>query len=60
LKPVRVADGTQAFMFETSLMLSVTEWAMKLCDKVQKDYNTVWEGLGSAFTGPAEGSAKRA
>jgi len=50
LKPVRVADGTQAFMFETSLMMSLTEWALKQSNKVQADYvDKSWGGLQKLF-----------
>lgn len=57
LKPVRVADGTQAFMFESHFMLTVTPWAAETCGKVQPDYYKVWQDLKSNFTGPASGSA---
>ncbi|XP_043254477.1 homogentisate 1,2-dioxygenase [Colletes gigas] len=49
LKPERVADGTQAFMFETSYSMAVTEWAMKLSNKLDNDYNKCWEGLKKHF-----------
>jgi homogentisate 1,2-dioxygenase len=49
LKPTRVADGTQAFMFETHFMLSVTTWAAQTCGKVQPDYYRVWQDLRSNF-----------
>ncbi|KAI8376480.1 homogentisate 1,2-dioxygenase [Radiomyces spectabilis] len=49
LKPVRVAENTQAFMFETSLMLSLTRWGLKTCGKVQEDYWKAWADLGSSF-----------
>lgn len=39
LKPVKVGEGSMAFMFESSLMVGVTEWGLKKCAKVQKDYN---------------------
>lgn len=42
LGPQRVADGTLAFMFESSLMLGVTLWALDHC---QTDYYKTWEGL---------------
>jgi homogentisate 1,2-dioxygenase len=50
LEPVRVADGTQAFMFETSLTLSVTEWGLVKCNKVQPDYWKSWRALDSQFS----------
>ena len=50
LKPERVADGTQAFMFETSLMLTVTQWALVDSHKVQPDYNeTSWMPIKKHF-----------
>jgi len=49
LEPVRVADGTQAFMFETSLGLSLTEWGEKTCQKIDAEYYKCWEGLKSHF-----------
>lgn len=46
LKPVKVGEGSMAFMFESSLMLGVTEWGLKSCAKVQKDYNAhSWQPL---------------
>ncbi|KAH8555407.1 homogentisate 1,2-dioxygenase [Umbelopsis sp. PMI_123] len=50
LQPVRVADGTQAFMFETSLTLSVTDWGLVKCKKVQPDYWKSWKALNSQFS----------
>lgn len=40
--PTKIAEGTMAFMFETSFMMSVTEWAHS---KIQKDYCKVWFDL---------------
>lgn len=40
--PKKVAEGTMAFMFETSLMLSITPWAHA---RIQKDYCKVWADL---------------
>ena len=41
LVPVRVADGTQAFMFESCLSFQTTPWAQSICGKVQPDYYLV-------------------
>lgn len=49
LKPVRVADGTQSFMFESSLMLAVTEWAEKTCLKLDHNYYQCWQPLKKHF-----------
>ncbi|XP_053396198.1 homogentisate 1,2-dioxygenase-like isoform X1 [Mercenaria mercenaria] len=56
LKPVRVADGTQAFMFESSLSWRVTEWANKT--KVDEDYYTCWQPLKKHFT-PGQASPSK-
>ena len=41
LRPTKVgaADGGCAFMFESCLMLGVTDWALSRCHKVQPGYN---------------------
>ncbi|RYP67478.1 hypothetical protein DL770_008619 [Monosporascus sp. CRB-9-2] len=39
LKPTKVGEGSIAFMFESSLMLGVTEWGLRTCKKVQEQYN---------------------
>ncbi|RUS32861.1 homogentisate 1,2-dioxygenase, partial [Jimgerdemannia flammicorona] len=49
LKPVRVAEGTQAFMFESCYMLATTEWGLNTCQKVQDDYWKAWAGIESKF-----------
>lgn len=46
LPPAKVGEGSMAFMFETCLMLGVTEWGLKTCAKVQESYNEhSWEPL---------------
>lgn len=50
LVPVRVADGTMSFMFESALMLSLTQWAVHGCGCLQQNYNEqAWSGLDSKF-----------
>ncbi|KAF9161373.1 hypothetical protein DFQ26_004623 [Actinomortierella ambigua] len=49
LKPQYIAAGTQAFMFESSLQLQPTHWAIKESGKVQQDYYKAWQGLKSNF-----------
>ncbi|XP_053958584.1 homogentisate 1,2-dioxygenase isoform X1 [Anastrepha ludens] len=49
LVPERVADNTQAFMFETSLSLSVTKWAEKTSQKLDRQYQECWKGLKKNF-----------
>ncbi|XP_077864110.1 homogentisate 1,2-dioxygenase-like [Saccoglossus kowalevskii] len=51
-KPQKIAEGTMAFMFESSLSMSLTEWANETCHKVDKDYYKCWQSLTSHFTGP--------
>jgi len=49
LGPIRVADGTQAFMFESSLSLALTKWGEQTCNKVDKNYHKCWKGLKKHF-----------
>lgn len=54
LKPAKVGDNSMAFMFESSLMVGVTEWGLKQCKKVQEDYNAEsWEPLKPHWPGKA-------
>jgi len=53
LKPQKIGVGSMAFMFESSLMLGVTEWGKKTCLKVQASYNQdSWAGLQPRFKRP--------
>ncbi|KAL2162267.1 hypothetical protein VTH06DRAFT_7180 [Thermothelomyces fergusii] len=46
LKPAKVGEGSCAFMFESSLMVGVTDWGLKTCRKVQADYSDhSWGGV---------------
>ncbi|KAF9193497.1 hypothetical protein BGZ50_007427 [Haplosporangium sp. Z 11] len=49
LKPMYIAKGTQAFMFESSMQLQPTHWAIEESGKVQHDYFQAWQGLKSNF-----------
>lgn len=50
LRPVKVGEGSMAFMFESCYVIGVTEWGMKTCEKVQEDYSTEsWGGLKDYF-----------
>lgn len=51
LQPERVADGTQAFMFETYYSMAVTKWASSICNKIDCDYNKCWKELNKQFNG---------
>jgi homogentisate 1,2-dioxygenase len=52
LKPMRIAEGSLAFMFESSLSLVLTKWSMKTCERVDHDYFKCWLPLQKHFTGP--------
>ncbi|QIX02234.1 hypothetical protein AMS68_007751 [Peltaster fructicola] len=53
LKPVKVGEGSMAFMFESCLMVGVSEWGLKKCAKVQPDYTAEsWECLKPRFKRP--------
>lgn len=57
LKPQRVADGSMAFMFESTFMFRVAPWCLDTTDAAQSlldvDYWKCWEGCGvSHFTAP--------
>lgn len=49
LKAQRIADGTQSFMFETSLSLALTEWGQVTSDKLDKNYFKCWQNLKKNF-----------
>ncbi|XP_063486727.1 homogentisate 1,2-dioxygenase isoform X3 [Symphalangus syndactylus] len=50
LAPERIADGTMAFMFESSLSLAVTNWGLKASRCLDENYYKCWEPLKSHFT----------
>ncbi|KAL4949274.1 Homogentisate 1,2-dioxygenase [Aspergillus filifer] len=53
LKPAKVGAGSMAFMFESSLMVGVSEWGLKTCQKVQEEYNEhSWRPLKRHFKDP--------
>uniref|UniRef100_A0A1B0A0U1 Homogentisate 1,2-dioxygenase n=1 Tax=Glossina pallidipes TaxID=7398 RepID=A0A1B0A0U1_GLOPL len=49
LAPERVADGTQAFMFESALSMAVTQWGEKTCEKLDEKYYECWQALKNNF-----------
>ncbi|XP_071504903.1 homogentisate 1,2-dioxygenase-like [Diadema antillarum] len=49
LKAERIADGTMAFMFESSLSMALTEWGDKTCQKVDPGYYECWQPLEKRF-----------
>lgn len=53
LKAVRMPDDSMSFMFESTYVFKLTEWA----DSIQlkdENYYKCWEGLGSKFVDPAK------
>lgn len=53
LSPVRVGEGSMAFMFESPLMIGVTDWGLETCQKVQPEYNAhSWIPLKPNFKRP--------
>ncbi len=57
---MKVGEGSMAFMFESCLMVGVTDWGLKSCQKVQEGYNAEsWEGLKVHFTRPERGGRRR-
>ncbi|OJD12147.1 homogentisate 1,2-dioxygenase [Blastomyces percursus] len=53
LVPKKVGEGSLAFMFESCLMVGVSEWGLKTCQKVQDDYNAEsWTPLKRNFQNP--------
>ncbi|OQR72030.1 homogentisate 1 [Tropilaelaps mercedesae] len=51
LRPIRVADHSMAFMFESSFSMGLTHWAEEGCQRVDKDYYKCWQGLPKLFNG---------
>ncbi|KYQ57382.1 Homogentisate 1,2-dioxygenase [Trachymyrmex zeteki] len=49
LVPERIADDMQAFMFETSYSMAMTQWASKLCNKLDNEYYKCWQDLQKHF-----------
>ncbi|KAI9151617.1 Homogentisate 1,2-dioxygenase [Paramyrothecium foliicola] len=53
LQPAKVGAGSCAFMFESSLMVGVTEWGLRTCKKVQEGYNEEsWGGVRTHWARP--------
>lgn len=53
LGPVKVGEGSCAFMFESCLMVGVTEWGLKTCKKVQEGYSEEsWGGVKTHWALP--------
>ncbi|KAI9748816.1 MAG: phosphatidylethanolamine N-methyltransferase [Chaenotheca gracillima] len=56
LKPMKIGEGSMAFMFESCAMVGVTEWGLKTAGKVQEGYNEEsWTPLKPRFKRPEAG-----
>ncbi|GBN20458.1 Homogentisate 1,2-dioxygenase [Araneus ventricosus] len=49
LGPEKVAENSMAFMFETSLSLTVTNWGERRCQKLDPNYYKCWQSLKKNF-----------
>ncbi|KAI0322556.1 homogentisate 1,2-dioxygenase [Amylostereum chailletii] len=49
LQPMRVHEGTMAFMFESSMMLPLTDYAMKRSGKLHEHEPKMWDDLKAQF-----------
>jgi len=49
LGPIKVAEGTQAFMFESCMQLALTQWSEETCNKIDEDYHKCWNSLRNNF-----------
>jgi homogentisate 1,2-dioxygenase len=59
LRPAKVGEGSCAFMFESCLMVGVTEWGLRRCRKVQEEYSEhSWGGVKVHWTMPSGKQAK--
>ena len=54
LRPERVAENSLAFMFESSLSMRATLWAVEGegGQSIDKAYHKCWDPLQKHFTGP--------
>ena len=53
LRPAKVGEGSCAFMFESSLMMGVSEWGLRTCKRVQEGYSEEsWGGVVTHWEKP--------
>ncbi|XP_032518636.2 homogentisate 1,2-dioxygenase [Danaus plexippus] len=50
LVPQKIAVGTQAFMFESSLSMAITKWGFETCKKLDGNYYQCWHNLPKLFS----------
>jgi len=48
-KPMRIHEGTIAFMFESSMMFTITDFAMKRSGKLHEHEPKMWDDLKGQF-----------
>mmetsp|Transcript_1852 Transcript_1852/g.6940 ORF Transcript_1852/g.6940 Transcript_1852/m.6940 type:complete len:83 (-) Transcript_1852:1402-1650(-) len=56
LKPAKLSSGDVAFMFETSKMLNLTQWALE-CPERDREYVACWRGFENHFRKRAKSSS---
>jgi homogentisate 1,2-dioxygenase len=57
LRPVKIGNGSMAFVLESCMMLGVSEWALKHSQKLQHNYNAkTWGSLKSNFQKQEKGA----
>jgi len=49
LQPMRISEGTIAFMFESSMMFTMTDFAMKRSGKLHEHEPKMWDNLKANF-----------
>ncbi|KAG8686770.1 hypothetical protein FRC11_008396 [Ceratobasidium sp. 423] len=49
LQPMRISEGTIAFMMESSMMFTLTDYAMKRSGKLHVHNPTMWDDLDAQF-----------
>jgi len=49
LKPMRISEGTIAFMFESTMMWTMTDYAMKRSGKLHEHEPQMWDDLKGQF-----------
>ena len=49
LGPIRVAENTMAFMFESSFSLALTKWGQEGCGRLDASYKDDWKGIKGNF-----------
>ncbi len=53
LRPAKVGEGSCAFMFESCLMVGVTEWGLRKCAKVQEEVQPAQLGRSTSALEPS-------